>query len=80
MLGLDQLNDRHRYAVSSLMDTAYWMSESVSSNVASLFHDHPELLDEFTGFWPDASAATCAHHTSLPYQTYPRREIVMAIC
>ncbi|KAL8193508.1 hypothetical protein R6Q57_026643 [Mikania cordata] len=47
----------------------------VYSEVASLFDDHPDLLDEFTRFLPDASAAASAHHASLrhSYQRYDER-------
>ncbi|KAM0004136.1 putative transcription regulator Others family [Helianthus debilis subsp. tardiflorus] len=41
----------------------------VYSEVATLFDDQPDLLDEFTRFLPDASAAAYTHHASLrhPY-------------
>ena len=34
------------------------MIEFVLSQVAALFHDHPDLLVEFTHFLPDTSAAS----------------------
>ncbi|XP_076914663.1 paired amphipathic helix protein Sin3-like 2 isoform X1 [Bidens hawaiensis] len=37
----------------------------VYSEVASLFDDHPDLLEQFTRFLPAASAAASAHHASL---------------
>ncbi|KAJ4826449.1 hypothetical protein Tsubulata_013641 [Turnera subulata] len=37
----------------------------VYAEVAALFEDHPDLLDEFTRFLPDASAAAMAHNA--PY-------------
>ncbi|XP_076908642.1 paired amphipathic helix protein Sin3-like 2 [Bidens hawaiensis] len=47
----------------------------VYSEVASLFVDHPDLLDDFTRFLPDASAAASAHCASLrqSYQRYDER-------
>ncbi|XP_076950966.1 paired amphipathic helix protein Sin3-like 2 [Bidens hawaiensis] len=42
----------------------------VYQEVASLFYDHPDLLNEFTRFLPDASAAASAHHSSFLRQTY----------
>ncbi|XP_076936872.1 paired amphipathic helix protein Sin3-like 2 isoform X2 [Bidens hawaiensis] len=44
----------------------------VYQEVASLFYDHPDLLDEFTRFLPDASAAASTHHSSFLRQTYNR--------
>ena len=32
--------------------------------VAAIFQDHPDLLDEFTHFLPDASAAASTHFVS----------------
>ncbi|KVI02470.1 Histone deacetylase interacting [Cynara cardunculus var. scolymus] len=52
-----------------------------SMQVATLFDDHPDLLDEFTRFLPDASAAASAHHASFLRQSYHRydeRSSVMA--
>ncbi|PIA62320.1 hypothetical protein AQUCO_00200364v1 [Aquilegia coerulea] len=47
----------------------------VFQEVASLFHDHPDLLDEFIHFLPDASAAANMQHApagrNLPF---PRRD------
>ncbi|KAK9061738.1 hypothetical protein SSX86_018921 [Deinandra increscens subsp. villosa] len=43
----------------------------VYSEVASLFDDHPDLLDEFAKFLPYASASACAPHASLRH-SYPR--------
>ncbi|KAF5801897.1 putative transcription regulator Others family [Helianthus annuus] len=34
------------------------ISKYVLDNVATLFDEHPDLLDEFTRFLPDASAAS----------------------
>ncbi|XP_071735041.1 paired amphipathic helix protein Sin3-like 2 isoform X1 [Rutidosis leptorrhynchoides] len=39
----------------------------VYQEVATLFNDHPDLLDEFTRFLPDASAAASAHKASLKH-------------
>ncbi|XP_024973666.1 paired amphipathic helix protein Sin3-like 2 isoform X2 [Cynara cardunculus var. scolymus] len=53
----------------------------VYHEVATLFDDHPDLLDEFTRFLPDASAAASAHHASFLRQSYHRydeRSSVMA--
>ncbi|KAI9111373.1 hypothetical protein K1719_017063 [Acacia pycnantha] len=36
----------------------------VYQEVASLFHDHPDLLDEFTHFLPDTSATASTHAAS----------------
>ncbi|KAL7611565.1 hypothetical protein Lser_V15G07715 [Lactuca serriola] len=44
----------------------------VYHEVASLFDDHPDLLDEFTRFLPDASAAASAHQASLGRHAYDR--------
>ncbi|KAI3722352.1 hypothetical protein L2E82_33388 [Cichorium intybus] len=44
----------------------------VYHEVASLFDDHPDLLDEFTRFLPDASAAASAHQASLGRHAYER--------
>ncbi|KAJ9564361.1 hypothetical protein OSB04_000327 [Centaurea solstitialis] len=46
----------------------------VYQEVATLFDDHPDLLDEFTRFLPDASAAASAHHASFLRQSYHRYE------
>lgn len=42
------------------------------TQVATLFDDHPDLLDEFTRFLPDASAAASAHQASFLRQSYNR--------
>ncbi|KAL8229153.1 hypothetical protein R6Q57_014053 [Mikania cordata] len=42
--------------------------------VATLFYDHPDLLDEFTRFLPDASAAASAQHSSFLRQSYNRHD------
>ncbi|KAI3699768.1 hypothetical protein L2E82_44292 [Cichorium intybus] len=44
----------------------------VYHEVATLFDDHPDLLDEFTRFLPDASAAASAHQASFLRQSYNR--------
>ncbi|KAK9050137.1 hypothetical protein SSX86_030893, partial [Deinandra increscens subsp. villosa] len=44
----------------------------VYQEVATLFYDHPDLLDEFTRFLPDASAAASAQHSSFLRQSYNR--------
>ncbi|KAI3716990.1 hypothetical protein L1987_68268 [Smallanthus sonchifolius] len=44
----------------------------VYQEVATLFYDHPDLLDEFTRFLPDASAAASAQHPSFLRQSYHR--------
>ncbi|XP_040873808.1 paired amphipathic helix protein Sin3-like 4 [Glycine max] len=36
----------------------------VYQEVAAIFQDHPDLLDEFTHFLPDASAAASTHYAS----------------
>ncbi|XP_076894723.1 paired amphipathic helix protein Sin3-like 2 [Bidens hawaiensis] len=46
--------------------------------VAALFDDQPDLLDEFTKFMPDASAAASAHHASLGRHRYDERSLAMA--
>ena len=40
--------------------------------VAALFDDHPDLLDEFIRFLPDASAVASAHNASLGRQPLNR--------
>ncbi|KAD2028391.1 hypothetical protein E3N88_42000 [Mikania micrantha] len=50
----------------------------VYREVAMLFEDHPDLLDEFTKFMPDASAAASAHHASLGRQRYDERSSAIA--
>lgn len=40
--------------------------------VASLFDDQPDLLDEFTRFLPDSSATTSTHHGQYGRNAYPR--------
>ncbi|KAI3761948.1 hypothetical protein L1987_52371 [Smallanthus sonchifolius] len=53
----------------------------VYHEVAALFDDQPDLLDEFTRFMPDASAAASAHHASLgrhSYNRYGERSSAMA--
>ncbi|KAJ0818044.1 putative transcription regulator Others family [Helianthus annuus] len=47
----------------------------VYSEVASLFDDHQDLLEDFTRFLPAASAAASAHHASLrnSYQRHDER-------
>ncbi|XP_076901837.1 paired amphipathic helix protein Sin3-like 2 [Bidens hawaiensis] len=44
----------------------------VYQEVATLFDDHPDLLNEFTRFLPDASAAASAHHASFLRQSHNR--------
>ncbi|XP_024973275.1 paired amphipathic helix protein Sin3-like 2 [Cynara cardunculus var. scolymus] len=44
----------------------------VYHEVATLFDDQPDLLDEFTRFLPDASAAASAHHASFGRHAYQR--------
>ncbi|XP_024977517.1 paired amphipathic helix protein Sin3-like 2 isoform X2 [Cynara cardunculus var. scolymus] len=53
----------------------------VYHEVAALFDDQPDLLDEFTRFLPDASAAATAHLASLgrhSYHRYDERSSAMA--
>ncbi|KAL9993295.1 putative transcription regulator Others family [Helianthus debilis subsp. tardiflorus] len=53
----------------------------VYQEVATLFDDHPDLLDEFTRFLPDASAAASAHRASFlrqSYNSYDERSSAMA--
>ncbi|MFS7955943.1 putative transcription regulator Others family [Helianthus anomalus] len=52
----------------------------VYSEVASLFDDHQDLLEDFTRFLPAASAAASAHHASLrnSYQRYDERSSAVA--
>lgn len=38
--------------------------------VASLFDDHPDLLDEFVRFLPDASAVASSHHATFGRQAH----------
>lgn len=48
----------------------------VYQEVATLFEDHPDLLDEFTRFLPDSSAHTPAPHAAFggrPFQRYDER-------
>lgn len=40
--------------------------------VASLFDDQPDLLDEFTRFLPDTSATTSTHQGQYGRNPYPR--------
>lgn len=40
--------------------------------VAALFDDHPDLLDEFIRFLPDASAVASAHNASVGRQLLNR--------
>ena len=42
--------------------------------VAALFDGQPDLLDEFTKFLPDASAAASAHRASLARQSNNRND------
>ncbi|XP_027075364.2 paired amphipathic helix protein Sin3-like 2 isoform X2 [Coffea arabica] len=44
----------------------------VYQEVAALFEDHPDLLDEFTRFLPDSSAAASAPHTSFGRHSFHR--------
>ncbi|KAM0958184.1 hypothetical protein ACFX13_023925 [Malus domestica] len=44
----------------------------VYSEVAALFDEHPDLLDEFTRFLPDASAAASAHQAQYGHNSFPR--------
>ncbi|KAK9925188.1 hypothetical protein M0R45_033520 [Rubus argutus] len=44
----------------------------VYQEVASLFDDQPDLLDEFTRFLPDSSATTSTHHGQYGRNAYPR--------
>ncbi|KAL3526003.1 hypothetical protein ACH5RR_014375 [Cinchona calisaya] len=44
----------------------------VYHEVAALFEDHPDLLDEFTRFLPDSSAAASAPHTSFGRHPFHR--------
>ncbi|BFG26777.1 hypothetical protein CerSpe_130510 [Prunus speciosa] len=44
----------------------------VYSEVAALFDEHPDLLDEFTRFLPDASAAASAHQAQYGRNSFPR--------
>ncbi|XP_071692750.1 paired amphipathic helix protein Sin3-like 2 [Rutidosis leptorrhynchoides] len=48
----------------------------VYQEVATLFDEHPDLLEEFTRFMPDASAA---HQASMSRQPYERRSAVVAL-
>lgn len=40
--------------------------------VASLFDDHPDLLDEFTRFLPDTSATPSTHLVGYGRASFPR--------
>ncbi|KAH7532571.1 hypothetical protein FEM48_Zijuj04G0034500 [Ziziphus jujuba var. spinosa] len=44
----------------------------VYSEVASLFDDHPDLLDEFTRFLPDTSATPSTHLVGYGRASFPR--------
>lgn len=44
----------------------------INFQVAALFDEHPDLLDEFTRFLPDASAAASAHHAQYGRNSFPR--------
>ncbi|CAA0823407.1 Paired amphipathic helix protein Sin3-like 2 [Striga hermonthica] len=44
----------------------------VYQEVATLFEDHPDLLDEFTRFLPDTSAQATAAHVSLGRHSFHR--------
>ncbi|CAA0829989.1 Paired amphipathic helix protein Sin3-like 2 [Striga hermonthica] len=44
----------------------------VYQEVATLFEDHSDLLDEFTRFLPDTSAQAPAAHASLGHHSFPR--------
>ncbi|KAK1383711.1 paired amphipathic helix protein Sin3-like 2 [Heracleum sosnowskyi] len=46
--------------------------EEVYHEVAALFDDHPDLLDEFIRFLPDASAVASAHNASVGRQQLNR--------
>nr|GFA53909.1 paired amphipathic helix protein Sin3-like 2 isoform X2 [Tanacetum cinerariifolium] len=46
----------------------------VYREVAALFDGQPDLLDEFTRFFPDASAAASAHRASLARQSNNRND------
>lgn len=53
----------------------YISSYEASNNnlqVAALFDDHPDLLEEFIRFLPDASAVASAHNASLGRQMLNR--------
>ncbi|KAF5815878.1 putative transcription regulator Others family [Helianthus annuus] len=59
-------NDDHVYKSFLDMLNMYWKEQKgineVYHEVAALFDDQPDLLDEFTKFMPDASAAASAHN------------------
>lgn len=40
--------------------------------MANLFAEHPDLLEEFTRFLPDTSAAPSAHHAGYGRNSFPR--------
>lgn len=40
--------------------------------VAALFDDHPDLLEEFTRFLPDSSATVSTQHASFGRNSFPR--------
>ncbi|XP_028778645.1 paired amphipathic helix protein Sin3-like 2 isoform X2 [Neltuma alba] len=44
----------------------------VYSEVATLFEDHPDLLEEFTRFLPDTSAAPSSQHAPYGRNSFPR--------
>ncbi|GER29438.1 ABC transporter B family member [Striga asiatica] len=46
----------------------------VYREVAALFDDHPDLLDEFTRFLPDTSATASAPHASLGRHSFLRND------
>ncbi|KAJ0802576.1 putative transcription regulator Others family [Helianthus annuus] len=67
-------NDDHVYKSFLDMLNMYWKEQKgineVYHEVAALFDDQPDLLDEFTKFMPDASAAASAHNASLGRHRY----------
>lgn len=70
------------FYVSESLSSSFWPSENIPPHVlsslhmnfqvASLFDDQPDLLDEFTRFLPDTSATTSTHQGQYGHNPYPR--------
>ncbi|KAK1280748.1 Paired amphipathic helix protein Sin3-like 4 [Acorus gramineus] len=62
-------NDEHVYKsfldILNMYRKEHKNISEVYQEVAILFRDHPDLLDEFTHFLPDTSGANPSHHPSL---------------
>ncbi|KAI3791700.1 hypothetical protein L2E82_05561 [Cichorium intybus] len=67
-LSAQGLKSSNSFATESIDTT------DVIARVATLFDDHPDLLEEFTRFLPDVSTAASAHQASFLRQSYNRRD------